>query len=1081
LKEQIQSAIKLLEALTERAKELTCLYAIEEALREPDADIDLVCNRIIDAIPPGWQYPDVCVANITLEGRECRSRGFEETPWQLSANIVQQDRVVGTIGVYYTQETPPEDIGPFLKEEKKLIETIADRINHFLTYKKMKHVLQEWQIGDRDPSENGRSDWEAVLDLIRQTDNALFLRISNKMLNHLCWSGIEEADALRRTYESQGLAVGDLFGDEAKERRLSRLLDFSTEFTERIFQLAATHLSREEILARIQMWIQEDKLGALLRTVRGHLPLSVVSNELRRYFFASREDTGNRYPLARGLKVLLIESVLSGRLDYIGVAKDSLDIEDLYGLLQKVIFSKESHGKLGCKGGQLFLASQILNKAKSGTASGSSSRVEVPETWHISSDMMLEFIHYNNMDEVVEQKYKDIQRVRLEYPHVLEMFRQAIFPADIANGLSMALDDLGEGPLVVRGSSLLEDRTGCPFVGKYKTVFLGNQGTREKRLSDIMTAVAEVYASNFGPDPIAYRAERGMLELSEQIGIMIQKVVGTRVGPYFFPAYTGVARSRNNLRWVPGIEETDGIVRIVPGLGTRASDRSGGEYPVLIVPGGASFQAGGRPDGACHAPRHIDVINLETNRLQTLELRELFVKYGDAFPAAKLVVSAFQEGRVVGLDEAGPAIKNKDLVATFDGLASRSPFAAQIRELLRSLEKRLGVPVEVEFASDGERLYLLQCRPQRLARAPRPAPIPKDVTEDKLVFSARRYVSNGSVANVSHIVCLNPNICAAIDEPERRQAVAQALAKLNVVLPKRQFIVMRPRRWREGDDDWVVRSVTSGSFDNAAVLVDLLDRHDTADDASAVGIHFLQDLLESGVLYVPVFRDGERACFNERFLLRSHNVLRELLPQFASLDEVVRVIDVPKATDGKVVHVFMNAELGEAVGLLGDPEHDVGAPEEGQLLEDEHTEDYWRWRYRMAEQIALLLPPDEFGIEGVYLFGSTKNGTAGPASDIDMLFHFKGSQSQRKGLVRWLTGWSLCLDEVNYLRTGYRSGGLLDFHVITDKDIANKTSYAVKINAVTDAARPLKIQLPGNHEQRVRTGRAQGTGKGVDQ
>jgi pyruvate,water dikinase len=47
---------------------------------------------------------------------------------------------------------------------------------------------------------------------------------------------------------------------------------------------------------------------------------------------------------------------------------------------------------------------------------------------------------------------------------------------------------------------------------------------------------------------------------------------------------------------------------------------------------------------------------------------------------------------------------------------------------------------------------------------------------------------------------------------------------------------------------------------------------------------------------------------------------------------------------------------------------------------------------------------------------------------------------------------------MNYVRSGYRSGGLLDVHLVTDGDIENKTSYAVKIGAVTDAARELKLK-----------------------
>ena len=63
-----------------------------------------------------------------------------------------------------------------------------------------------------------------------------------------------------------------------------------------------------------------------------------------------------------------------------------------------------------------------------------------------------------------------------------------------------------------------------------------------------------------------------------------------------------------------------------------------------------------------------------------------------------------------------------------------------------------------------------------------------------------------------------------------------------------------------------------------------------------------------------------------------------------------------------------------------------------------------------------------------------------------------------KKLETWLDAWSLCLDEMNYLKTGYRTGGLLDVHIVTDEDIENKTSYAVKIGAVTDAARKLPMK-----------------------
>jgi len=116
---------------------------------------------------------------------------------------------------------------------------------------------------------------------------------------------------------------------------------------------------------------------------------------------------------------------------------------------------------------------------------------------------------------------------------------------------------------------------------------------------------------------------------------------------------------------------------------------------------------------------------------------------------------------------------------------------------------------------------------------------------------------------------------------------------------------------------------------------------------------------------------------------------------------------------------------------------------------------HWQWRHRMAEAIAAQVDPDRFGVVAIYLLGSTKNATAGPESDIDILIHFRGTESQRKELTTWLQGWSLCLSEINYLITGHKTKGLLDIHMISDLDIKNRTAFAVKIGAVTDAAKPL--------------------------
>jgi predicted nucleotidyltransferase len=123
------------------------------------------------------------------------------------------------------------------------------------------------------------------------------------------------------------------------------------------------------------------------------------------------------------------------------------------------------------------------------------------------------------------------------------------------------------------------------------------------------------------------------------------------------------------------------------------------------------------------------------------------------------------------------------------------------------------------------------------------------------------------------------------------------------------------------------------------------------------------------------------------------------------------------------------------------------------------TDEHWKWRYHMCEKIVESLDMERFGLEGIYLIGSTKNASAGPGSDIDLLAHFRGDEIQMRELKAWMEGWGLGIAEINFMKTGYSSdGSLIDFHIITDEDIARKDSYAVMIGSLHNSARPLKVR-----------------------
>jgi hypothetical protein len=1043
----------LLVTLKERAKELNCLYAVEELFNKPDTTLDGIMQGIVLAMPAGWQYPEICQAKITYGGNVFTSPGFRETPWVMSGKLRVQDEVVGEIAVSYREERPAEAEGPFLKEERRLLDTIGERMERRIFHERLKQVFESRQTGAEEGGE-----WAVILDLLRRTDPKLLARIGRKMLNVLSTSGIEEADALRsRAVQPEG----DLEHLTEPVNRPSTLLfaGDDTALHNKMFTIAARHLGEREVLNSIQKWIVEDRSSFLVKILEDPASsLTDIAGAIGRFHHLASH--GLRLPASReqGVRVSLIRRLLSDDIRYLGVAKQFIDTEMIHALLRNTIVPAGSHGKLGGKASGLILASEILRKSPG--ANDLTRRIRVPKTWFLASDGILSFISHNDLEDIVEKKYEDIAQVRVEYPSIVHLFKSSPLPPDIVNGLSVALDDLGEVPLIVRSSSLLEDRVGTSFAGKYKSLFIANQGSKRERLTALIDAISEVYASTFSPDPIEYRMERGMIDLHEEMGILIQEVVGCRVGNYFIPAFAGVAFSENEFRWSPRISREDGLIRIVPGLGTRAVDRVSEDYPILIAPRQPQLRVNvSLEEKIRYSPKHLDVINLASNTFETIDLRELLKEAGESYPLAGQVFSILRNDRLTVPGGLGIDYEHDNVVVTFDGLFAGGTFLDQIGSALRVLKTELATAVDLEFAHDGSELYLLQCRAQSHAGAMQPASIPKGIRNEDILFTAKRLVTSGLVQSQSYIVYVDPQEYGEVASLPDLLAVGRAVSRLNQLLPKRTFLLMGPGRWGSRGDIRLGVSVTYSDINNASMLIEIARKKKGYMPEPSFGTHFFQDLVEASIRYLPLFPDDPDVIFREEFLKNAENLLPGLLPEFEHLANVVRVVDIPASTGGKTLSVLMNGEENEAVAVLTSPAEELTRPvartgggESAERREDSH----WRWRLNAAEHIAANLDPQRFGVKAVYLFGSTKNATAGPQSDIDLLVHFAGTDDQRRALEHWFEGWSLCLSEVNRLRTGFRTAGLLDLHIITDADIAQRTSWASKLGLVTDAPRMLR-------------------------
>jgi pyruvate, water dikinase len=1040
--------------LKERAKELNCLYEVQELLNKQDVSEQKVFTGLISAIQSGWQYSDVCEVCVEYAGIRHHSEGFTQTDWLQTAVIEIQTEAVGEITVQYTQERPQAEEGPFLDEERKLLNTIAHQLGNYLFHQQLKAIFEQ----QRGKMDKRKYEWDTILDLLERTDIKLLVRISRKMVNSLCWSGVKEAEGLLDLFSPVTLDDGGLLG-ESNFPFENKVGNDMPDLSRQIFEVASRHISEAEILTNIQKWIQEDRSSFLVDTLEDTgSTLAEISSVIERYYHLTAQGVKLSTQREMSFRVSLVRRMLSDQPGFFNIAKNFIHVKDFNEFMQRIIFPLDSHGKLGGKSAGLFLAKQILEKTSA--ENELFKNVKTPKTWYITSDGLRNFTSYNYLGDIVEQKYKDIAQVRKEYPYVVHVFKNSAFDPEIIKGLSLALNDFGQVPLIIRSSSLLEDRLGTAFAGKYKSLFIANQGTMEERLDELMDAISEVYASTFGPDPIEYRAERGLLDYHEEMGIMIQQVVGKQVGDYFFPAFGGVAFSHNEFRWSSRIKREDGLIRIVPGLGTRAVDRVSDDYPIMFAPGQPRLKVNVTHDEIVrYSPKFLDAINLKTRKFETIEIHQFLKKHGSEYPYINQLISILKDNRIQPARPMGTDFANDYLVVTMEGLLSKTPFVKQINEMLKILNEKYEHPIDIEFAHDGENLYLLQCRTQSYSEDSRRAVIPRDVPSDKLIFTAKRYITNGLVSDITHLVYVVPQKYSEIAEHQNLLAVGRTVGRLNQVLPKRQFILMGPGRWGSRGDIKLGVSVTYSDINNSSMLIEIArQKKDYVPDLS-FGTHFFQDLVESNIRYLPLYPDDSGIVFNEDFLENSPNILADILPDAVHLEDVIRVIDIAAVTDGNNLQVLMNAEEEEAVAVIAEPS---GAPEmamkkKNSFARSKKNDEHWRWRLRNVEGLAANLDTRRFDVKGFYIFGSTKNATAGPGSDIDILIHFNGTETERNDLLNWLDGWSQSLSQMNYMRTGCPTDGMLDIHIITDEDIARQTSYAAKIGAVTDAARPLAV------------------------
>ncbi|MCG3132342.1 MAG: hypothetical protein FLDDKLPJ_03180 [Phycisphaerae bacterium] len=730
---------------------------------------------------------------------------------------------------------------------------------------------------------------------------------------------------------TRGIATVDAIHDEARTRagRESRpnLDDPNRAERDRLDELDRVwlhELIREHVCRHFTVEDLDDLVNLTVKREEVHLiedlatqrevSFRALSQQIQAFAALPEGETKLEQAEVMGTRVSLTRHFISDDLEYIGVAKKYFRVRDFAELTKRMVSTDKAVGKIGGKAGGMLLAYHILQQSE--TRAKPFLPVALPESYFIRSDLIEEFMRINRLGEWQNQKYKPIDQVANEYPLIKGVFRNGDFPVEIMQSLRRILAEVNTHPLIVRSSSLLEDRFGTAFSGKYASVFVANQGDLESRLHALLGAIAEVYASTLAPDPIQYRREHHLIDYQEDMAVIIQKVVGVRYRHYLLPLFAGVAFSRNEYRWTPRIRREDGLMRLVMGLGTRAVDRVGSDYPRMVALGAPTL----RPESSAldiirYSQRTVDVINLEANRFEAVRLADL-LDPSQPFPMLDRIVSVRREEGLYPptsvLVEGDPA----SLYITFDKLLSGGVFAPHVKDMLHRLEEAYGQPVDMEFASDGEMFYVLQCRPLSQAEQSQAVSIPSDVPDADVLFSADRYVRSGWVSGIEYVVYVDPVAYDRVETRERRVAIGRVVGRLNHVLPRRKFILIGPGRWGSNDIRLGV-PVRYADIHHSRMLIEVARQKGGYVPEVSFGTHFFQDLVEARIDYLPLYPDAEGVRFNEGFFQQARNCLAELLPGDADLDREVRVIDVRAASRGRTLTVAMDGNSDRALAFLG--------------------------------------------------------------------------------------------------------------------------------------------------------------------
>ncbi|HRN66839.1 MAG TPA: PEP/pyruvate-binding domain-containing protein [Promineifilum sp.] len=619
------------------------------------------------------------------------------------------------------------------------------------------------------------------------------------------------------------------------------------------------------------------------------------------------------------IKVVLIKRLMSDQLPFIGVAKRVLTIDDLRRIYSGLIGT----GKIGGKAAGMYLAWRILQEVdeRYGRAA-----INIPDSYFIGTDVLYEFFLMNKLEHYMNQKYRSVREIRSEYPRIVEDFLASSLPDYLVVQIREVVESLGDSPLIVRSSSLLEDNFGFSFAGKYNSYFCANQGTPEENLAQVLEAIRRVYASSVNPDALLYRKKHDLIDYDERMAILLQRVTGRWHGRYFYPDMAGVGFSENPFCWTPEIRRGEGFLRLVAGMGTRAVDRVAQDYPRLIPLSHPELRPETTVEGQRNfAQRYMEAVDREQNGIVTVPVREALLSNSTTLPLVASIDTGtsmlpIQPDTTIGADD--------HIVMTFDGLTQDATFIEFMREILQHLEIIYQGPVNLEYSlmvgENGEstsnqrnyQLYILECRPLNERLEPKKKPEPEIDDTKRQLFRMPTLLPSGEVDAIDYLVFVDPESYYDIEDEDQRNQIAETITALNDILPAGRFGLIGPGRWGSLDSRLSV-PITYSDICNTSLLVEISPPYTPAPEL-AYGTEFFEGVRETGILVLGIQPMPRGGSMDWEFLRHSPNLLTHYVPWATDWADCVRVIDL-NAAAGSSLRLVIDEETNEAIACFDEP------------------------------------------------------------------------------------------------------------------------------------------------------------------